>query len=216
MPKLFSLLCFFYILLCSLCADNSFDDSYPSFSPTQMREIKSHDLRSYKRILHYNEYLHRLKDLPKKEQLLRLNLYLNGLLSEHDEVTNASLEHWATPKEFLRLGFGDCEDYALIKYYTLLKLGFDAKKLYLLAVKEQFTQGDHMVLVYFEDAHKAPLVLDNLSFRVLPLDKRVDLKAEYFLNTHGVYKQKSDGSLEKIAPLHILFEEIRKKVAQNL
>jgi amino acid transporter len=40
-------------------------------------------------------------------------------------------DYWMTPKEFFIKGFGDCEDYAIAKYFTLLELGVKKESLYL-------------------------------------------------------------------------------------
>jgi predicted transglutaminase-like cysteine proteinase len=52
-------------------------------------------------------------------------------------VINQQEDYWSTPREFLISGRGDCEDYAIIKYFTLIKLGFDERKLFLTSVKEK-------------------------------------------------------------------------------
>ena len=72
-----------------------------------------------------------------------------------------------------------------------------------------------MVLSYFQTPNKSPLVLDNLSFRILPLDKRVDLKPLLFLNSSGVYKMKNN-QLIKTAPSYKRFTELQKKIDKNL
>jgi predicted transglutaminase-like cysteine proteinase len=145
-----------------------------------------------------------------------INAYLNRLQAQYDGIINNKEDNWATPKEFLRIGYGDCEDYALIKYYALIKLGFDERKLFITIVKEKFYGGNHMVLSYFKEKSKAPLVLDNLSFKILSLDQRVDLNAEYFINSTGVYKIDTNFKLIKVAQKFKEFEEIKDKVAKNL
>ena len=133
---------------------------------------------SKNRIVDYQNSLLIFKTLDKDKQLNKVNFYLNRLLPQYDDVINNKLDNWATPKEFLTVGYGDCEDYVIIKYFTLLKLGFDKNKLFLTAVNEKYTGGYHMVLTYFKEKNKSPLVLDNLSFRILDLKTRTDIKAE--------------------------------------
>ncbi len=93
-----------------------------------------------------------------------------------------------TPKEFLIKGKGDCEDYAIAKYFALLELGVKKEHLYMAVVKERTSSGMHMVLFYIEDKTKSPLVLDNLSFKVLPLSKRVDLIPDVAFNEVDAYQ----------------------------
>lgn len=188
---------------------------YPHFSSSELATLKAKDSRAHARVLDYQRELKKFAKLSQNEQLARVNLYLNGLLSQHDAITNATPEMWATPKEFLYVGYGDCEDYALIKYYSLIRLGFEENKLFLLIVKEKFRGGDHMVLAYFDTTNAAPLILDNLSFRILHLDKRVDLEAQFFINASGVYTSNTAFELKKVAQKHPAFSEIQRRVSQN-
>lgn len=124
-------------------------------------------------------------------------------------------DYWATPKEFLIAGFGDCEDYVIIKYFTLLKLGFDKKKLFLTTVNEKYIGGYHMVLSYFEKKGESPLILDNLSFRILNLETRKDLEADTFINAHGVYKIDKNNKLIKVQNYSPKFQDLLRKVKKN-
>jgi len=72
-----------------------------------------------------------------------------------------------------------------------------------------------MVLSYFHKNNTSPLILDNLSFKILPLKKRVDLQAKYFINSAGVYQLDETLHLKKVARRYKKFEEIRLKVANN-
>lgn len=121
-------------------------------------------------------------------------------------------DYWATPKEFLITGFGDCEDYVIIKYFTLLKLGFDKNKLFFTTVKEKYIGSYHMVLSYFKKKGKSPLILDNLSFRILPLQARKDLEVDTFINENGVYKIDKNNKLLKIKNHSSKFQELLRKV----
>lgn len=132
-------------------------------------------------------------------------------MPQYDDVVQQQEDYWATPKEFLSVGYGDCEDYVIIKYFTLIELGFDEKELFITIVKEKFSGGFHMVLTYFKAGEKAPLVLDNLSFRVLPLQVRKDIEADIFINSSGVYKYKN-ATLVKIASTHTQYQELISRV----
>ena len=72
-----------------------------------------------------------------------------------------------------------------------------------------------MVLAYFKHENSSPLILDNLSFKILSLNKRSDLKPEYFINSTGVYKLKKDSTLVKVAYKYREFEELKMKVKNN-
>ena len=156
-----------------------------------------------------------MKNLSKKKQLLQINFYLNQLLPQHDAVMQNQLDYWATPKEFLTTGYGDCEDYAIIKYFSLIKLGFDEKKLFITVVKEKYSGAYHMVLSYFLFKNRSPLILDNLSFKILPLKKRVDLKVDSFINSHGVFQLKR-GKLIKVAKHSYNYLKLKRKIRKEL
>jgi len=190
-------------------------DTYPSFTNSELKVIQNNNTISKNRIVDYQKTLLTLKTLDKKTQLNRINFYLNRLLPQYDNIINNKLDNWATPKEFLIVGYGDCEDYAIIKYYSLIKLGFDEKKLFITVVKEKFKGGIHMVLTYFKTKNESPLVLDNLSFKILDLKTREDLEAELFINSSGVYKLQKNHKLLKVAHKYREFEELKAKIKNN-
>lgn len=200
----------FFILFSPLTAD-----IYPTFSTMELKEINHNNSISSNRITDYTNYLNSCKDYPQNIQLNKINFYLNRLLSQYDGVINNKVDNWATPKEFLIVGYGDCEDYVIIKYYSLIKLGFDEKKLFITVVKENFRGGGHMILCYFKTKSEPPLVLDNLSFKILNLQKRSDLTPQIFINSTGVYKIKSNFELYKVSNKYQKFEKLKEKVKAN-
>ena len=144
-----------------------------------------------------------------------MNFYLNQLLPQYDDVIQKQEDYWASPKEFLIAGFGDCEDYVIIKYFTLIKLGFDRDKLFFTTVNEKYIGGYHMVLSYFKDEGKSPLVLDNLSFRILSLKTRKDLQVDTFINDSGVYKIDKNNKLKKVYSSSEKFKELLRKISKE-
>jgi len=203
------LLLFFSVLLLHA-------QTYPSFSDHELAKIQKQNPIAKNRIIDYEEKMAIYKKLNKEDQLKRVNFYLNRLLPQYDSVTYKKEDNWATPKEFLRIGYGDCEDYALIKYYSLIRLGFDEKKLFITLVKEKSKPDYHMILTYFQNEYSSPLVLDNLSFKILTLQRRYDLKVKLFVNSTGVYKLNKRGKLTQVALKLKEFEGIQKKVKKNL
>jgi len=200
----------FFLLILSLYAD-----TYPTFNKLELANISKNHPISRNRIVDYMQYLQSCKDDPKNIQLNKINFYLNRLLPQYDDVISKQIDNWETPKEFLTIGYGDCEDYAIIKYYSLIKLGFDEKKLFITIVKENFRGGEHMVLTYFKTANKPPLVLDNLSFKILNLQERKDLTPQSFINSTGVYKITPTFKLHKISQQYQKFEILNNKVKNN-
>jgi predicted transglutaminase-like cysteine proteinase len=194
----------------SLLANN-----YPYFTKDELLFIeKKHGNISKNRIMDYEATVKSLMPKSKSEQLLKVNFYLNQLLPQYDAVIQKQEDYWATPKEFLIAGYGDCEDYVIIKYFTLLKIGFDKNKLFMTTVHEKYSGGYHMVLSYFEEKNKSPFILDNLSFKVLDLKTREDLEADLFINSNGVYKMKNN-HLIKEYNYSQQFQDLLKKVQQG-
>ncbi len=200
----------FFILFLPL-----FADTYPTFSKIELKEINQRNPISSNRIMDYTEYLNSCQNYPQNIQLNKINFYLNRLLPQYDNVINNKVDNWATPKEFLTVGYGDCEDYVIIKYYSLIKLGFDEKKLFITVVKENFRGGSHMILCYFKTKSEAPLVLDNLSFKILNLQERSDLTAQFFINSTGVYKMQPNFELYKVSNKYQKFENLKAKIKDN-
>ena len=191
-------------------------DSYPHFSKKDFIYIKKSAGNIAKnRAQDYQKTIRSYKDHTKKKQLLEVNFYLNQLLPQYDDVIRKKEDYWATPKEFLITGYGDCEDYVIIKYFSLLKLGFDKDKLFFTSVNEKFTGSYHMVLSYFKDEGKSPLILDNLSFKILSLDKREDLKEDLFINESGVYKLEKNNTLKKVYNSSSEFDGLMKKIRKE-
>ncbi|ARD22683.1 hypothetical protein SJ2017_2393 [Shewanella japonica] len=102
-------------------------------------------------------------------------------------------DYWATPIESLGTRGGDCEDYAIFKFFTLKAMGVDESKLRLMYVRALTINEPHMVLVYFENLRDMPLVLDNLKTKILPANKRTDLKPIYSFNGQGLWLAKAQG-----------------------
>lgn len=129
-----------------------------------------------------------VKDYDLIRKLSHINSFLNKIFPASDISNHSSVDYWATPKEFLLEGHGDCEDYAIAKYFTLLEVGIKKENLYFAIVDKKGAKNSHMVLLYIEDKKSSPLVLDNLSSKVVPLNKRLDLIPKFAFNEIDSYK----------------------------
>lgn len=72
-----------------------------------------------------------------------------------------------------------------------------------------------MVLSYFKNSNESPLILDNLSFKILNLKTRKDLEAELFINETGVYKLNNKNILIKIANHSVEYKELLKRIKRE-
>ncbi len=119
------------------------------------------------------------------EQLLQQSDLQRGPQVVGDE------DYWANPLEFIGARGGDCEDYSIAKYYTLMELGVDEKRLRLAYVKAVKYNQFHMVTLYFPTPKSDPLVLDNINSRILPGSKRTDLIPVYSFDAKSIWIMKS-------------------------
>ncbi|WP_323592721.1 transglutaminase-like cysteine peptidase [Aliarcobacter butzleri] len=150
-----------------------------------------------KRLAKYEEVKNKARNLDINKKLTQINLFINGSLAEFDNASMGIDDYWMTPKEFFIKGHGDCEDYVIAKYFTLLELGVKKENLYPAIVKVQGSASLHLVLLYVEDKNKSPLVLDNLSFKILPFSKRTDLTPIAAFNEIDSYTLRREKFLQK-------------------
>ena len=127
------------------------------------------------------------------EKLKRVNDFLNQMEFVDDRIHWEKEDYWATPIEFLATQGGDCEDFAIAKYFTLKIMGVDEKKLNLTYVKSLNLNVHHMVLTYFSTADAEPLILDNLVREIKSASQRTDLIPIYSFNGTGLWLAKQRG-----------------------
>lgn len=64
-----------------------------------------------------------------------------------DPETSQKADYWSSPMETLQIKKGDCEDFAILKYYTLRELGVPADKMFVVAVGKDGGELDHATLM---------------------------------------------------------------------
>lgn len=126
------------------------------------------------------------------DQLREVNQFFNQLKFRTDQDHWQQEDYWATPIETLASNGGDCEDFAIAKYFTLRQLGVPAKSMRITYVKALRLNEPHMVLTYYPDSGE-PLVLDILVPDMLPASMRTDLEPVYSFNAEGLWKAKTRG-----------------------
>ena len=140
------------------------------------------------RLLAWQRLLDEQDAAAESEKLRAVNRFFNHQLQFKDDVALwHQPDYWATPVEALRIGGGDCEDFAIAKYVTLRRLGVAADKLRITYVKAIRLNQAHMVLTYYEQPGAVPLVLDNLVGGILPATHRNDLVPVYAFNGEGLW-----------------------------
>ncbi|AXH10684.1 hypothetical protein CP960_00555 [Malaciobacter halophilus] len=170
------------------------------------------------RLVKYKRLLDKAKDFNTIKKLSYTNSFYNKILPVNDDTKYKVDDYWATPKEFLIEGRGDCEDYAIAKYFTLLSLGIEKNKLFLAVVKVKNATNYHMILLYIKNKNSMPLVLDNLSFKVVPFNKRPKLKPKFIFNEKEAYILKNKKIYKKVKinwGKENKWENILKRVYEN-
>ena len=128
------------------------------------------------------------------DRLKRVNEFFNRhIVFGEDTVIWGQADYWATPLETLGRGAGDCEDFAIAKYFSLRMLGVASHKLRLIYVRARTGSSDaaptqaHMVLAYYAQPDAEPLVLDNLIGDIRLASRRPDLTPVFSFNSEGVF-----------------------------
>ncbi len=128
------------------------------------------------------------------EKLQAVNQFFNRRLHfTSDQVAWGVDDYWATPLEFMLNGQGDCEEFAIAKYVSLLVLGIPSDRLRLIYVRARFgsinsgSSEAHMVLGYYADPAGEPMILDNLLNSIRPAASRPDLSPVFSFNSQGLW-----------------------------
>lgn len=128
------------------------------------------------------------------ERLDAVNQFFNRrVLFREDLQAWGQADYWASPLETLARGQGDCEDFAIAKFFTLVAAGVPAPQLRLVYVRAQIggTLGPsvaHMVLAWYATPLAEPLILDNLITEVRPASRRPDLVPVFSFNAEGLWQ----------------------------
>lgn len=130
------------------------------------------------------------------DKVRQVNDFFNsGITFEDDYSLWDKRDYWATPLETMARGRGDCEDYSIAKYFSLLEQGVPVSKLRLVYVRATIEdlggatiQQAHMVLAYYPKPNGEPLVLDNLNKKILPASQRRDLVPVFSFNSAGYWQ----------------------------
>ncbi len=139
--------------------------------------------------------------LGTQDKLKRVNEFFNRKIQSAEDIHIwGQTDYWATPFETLAKAKGDCEDFTIAKYFTLIEAGMPNEQLRLTYVKARIggpasniTQA-HMVLAYYPAPEAEPLILDNLITDIRPASRRPDLVPVFSFNSHGIWAGASAGA----------------------
>lgn len=124
-------------------------------------------------------FLERIRSLPPRQQLEQVNRYGNTKDYVLDIDNYGVDDYWAIPRQFLNNG-GDCEDFAITKYFSLRWLGYSSDDLRIVVVQDTNLRVPHAVLAVGQGGDI--LVLDNQVDAVLSHHKIVHYAPVYSIN----------------------------------
>jgi predicted transglutaminase-like cysteine proteinase len=170
------------------------------------------------RLTAWEDLIRQDRSKSDREKLEKVNRFFNSRMrfASDREVWGVE-DYWATPIEFLCKGAGDCEDFAIAKYFTLKAMGLDDEKLRITYVKALRLNIHHMVLTYYSDPEAEPLVLDNLVDSIVIASKRLDLMPIFSFNGSGLWtaKQRGKGKLAGSGNRIRLWQDLLQKMSEN-
>ncbi len=160
-------------------------------------------LRSFKRVLAKGA------GLSREEQVQLVNFYINRTRYKDDRAERLYAEdgtrlglkrnHWGTLYEFLTQR-GDCEDYAVAKYFMLRELGFPADDMRVVVTWERREPGYHAVLA-LRMKNGEPKASD--AVWILETDNTIRRKRHsgyryiYAMNEHAVWDHRTEADLAR-------------------
>ncbi len=100
------------------------------------------------------------KDMDDNSKIEAVNELINKRPYIADKDNWGKSDYWATPIEFLKKG-GDCEDFAIAKYYSLRLLGIPAHKMELHIVKDTSKTPEVAHAILIVETNLGETILDN-------------------------------------------------------
>lgn len=159
---------------------------------------QSFDKQIQKRIKSWENMIKFAEDKKLLNKLKIVNDYFNKISYSSDINNWESTDYWATPIEFLTSGAGDCEDYAIAKYFTLKKLGIKKDKLSLIYTNLAKNNQAHIVLSYSHKPNYIPIILDNVNKKLHLSTKRKDLKNMRVIESEAILAKFKTQNLNKL------------------
>ncbi|MBE0531204.1 MAG: transglutaminase-like cysteine peptidase [Rhodospirillales bacterium] len=105
----------------------------------------------------------RLASSDRSHQIAAVNEAVNAVPYESDAQKFGTQDRWQSPLDFFD-GSGDCEDFAIAKYFMLRQLGVSDDDLRIVIYFEPRNQAMHAILASTADGRMA--ILDNRSARI--------------------------------------------------
>ncbi len=156
-------------------------------------------------------------------KLARVNEFFNRRIAfADDQGVWGRSDFWATPFEMMAKGKGDCEDFVIAKYFSLLDMGVPDTQLRLIYVRARIggpsssVQQAHMVLAFYPTPDADPVIMDNLITDIRPAARRADLAPVFSFNRQGVFagaaaSAPAAGGTERLSAWQDLLQRARRE-----
>jgi predicted transglutaminase-like cysteine proteinase len=163
------------------------------------------------------------KGLAPEARLARVNEFFNRRIAfADDQSVWGKPDFWATPFETMTKGKGDCEDFVIAKYFSLLDMKVPDTQLRLIYVRARIggpssaVQQAHMVLAWYATPDADPLILDNLITEIRPAARRADLAPVFSFNRQGIFagaaaSAPAAGGTERLSAWQDLLQRARRE-----
>jgi len=175
-------------LACSALAPRAWD------ADTMLRAAQAHGPQALAGARALQSLLAGLTGQDEPAKLAAINQFFNRrVVFASDAEVWGQTDYWASPLEMLAKGRGDCEDYVIGKYFSLLAAGVPTSHLRLVYVRATIggPGGEvvaHMVLAYYAAPGAEPMILDNLIGEIRPASRRTDLEPVFSFNGEGLWQ----------------------------
>lgn len=146
----------------------------------------SHDPKTNQRFTDWENLIHHSLGKTEEEKIKSVNDFFNQMHWVSDKELWNKKDYWATPIESLIRNAGDCEDFSIAKYFTLLALDVPYDRLRISYVKMP-DQQNHMVLSYYPNTNSNPIILDNFNKKLLNKSQRADLTFMFSFNSDNLW-----------------------------
>jgi predicted transglutaminase-like cysteine proteinase len=156
--------------------------------------------------LAWNVLVTTLSYQPTRNKLRLVQRFFDDQRYRTDAEAYGETDHWATVGEFMVHG-GDCEDFAIAKYRTLVAAGFPEQDLRVLIVEDRIQRSPHAVLL--ARIGSATFVLDNQRQQVAAEADVANFRPLYSFNSAGVWLHFDPDSLQ--APLSSILPTTRTR-----
>lgn len=158
------------------------------------------------------------RESNENKNLVVVNDFFNELNFVDDSIHWGVEDYWATPVEFLASNGGDCEDFALAKYFTLIAMGTSEEKINITYVRALRLNQAHMVVSFYPRPGAEPLVLDNIVPVIKLSSQRPDLLPVYSFNGSGLWLARVRGQGQKAGDSTIMkkWQDLLKRMPEGL